>query len=212
MTSRLCAAIITTVATSALADSGWSIPWIYTDCSPYCAELDSVTMLNEEFGIGVGKVYGRLGGIFGTVAMTDDAGAHWRFARSLPRERPGALYEVQALNATTAIALGAAGTIIRTTDAGNNWTAIMSGTNNDLYGVAFEDTKAGFAVGMGGTILQTSDGGLNWTPQFSGATETLYGVASLGYGTAIVVGDRGTILRSADGGDTWTFQISGTSN
>ena len=49
--------------------------------------------------------------------------------------------------------------ILRTTDAGVNWSAQLSGANNDLLDVHFLDTSTGWVVGGEGSILQTLSGG-----------------------------------------------------
>ena len=77
----------------------------------------------------------------------------------------------------TAVAVGALGTILRTTDGGDTWTPQSSGTTNFLNGVSFVDANTGTAVGGEGTILRTTDGGDTWTPQSSGTTNALFGVS-----------------------------------
>src|SRR5216684_3696620 len=83
------------------------------------------------------------------------------------RGRSDPLYAVSFVNAVTGIAVGSAGTILRTQDGGGPWTAQASGTSNDLYGVSFVDANTGTAVGYAGTILYTTDGGEAWTLQTS---------------------------------------------
>ena len=61
------------------------------------------------------------------------------------------------------IVVGEQGTILRTTDGGQNWISQSSGTYTYLYGVAFTDINNGTVVGLNGTILNTTDGGQNWT-------------------------------------------------
>ena len=57
-------------------------------------------------------------------------------------------------------AVGEFGTILRTTDGGNNWAPQVSGTVEDLWGVSFTDANNGTAVGFDfntvtGLILRT---------------------------------------------------------
>ena len=65
------------------------------------------------------------------------------------------------------------GTIIRTTDGGNNWIIQNSGTTTNLWDVYFTDANTGTAVGEAGIILRTTDGGNTWTTQSSGISEVL---------------------------------------
>src|SRR5260370_12752822 len=69
---------------------------------------------------------------------------------------------------STGTAVGDNGTILRTTDWGETWTAQSSGTTHYLIGVSLVDESIGTAVGYQGTILRTTDGGTTWTPQDSG--------------------------------------------
>ena len=63
------------------------------------------------------------------------------------------------------IAVGDSGTILRTTDAGSNWTLVSSATSAQLFGVAFADARTGVAVGAQGTILRTTEAGASWISQ-----------------------------------------------
>ncbi len=49
--------------------------------------------------------------------------------------------------------VGAAGTILRTTNGGETWDAQDSGTSANLAGVYFTDANTGTAVGLAGTML-----------------------------------------------------------
>jgi photosystem II stability/assembly factor-like uncharacterized protein len=117
------------------------------------------------------------------------------------------------VDANIGTVVGDYGTIVRTTDGGNNWTVQGSGTTQNLWAVSFTDVNDGTAVGEGGTVLGTTDGGAHWVPETSGTTLQLRGVSFAGdasNGTA--VGESGTILRTTDGGKRWVPQSGGTSN
>src|SRR4029450_135495 len=69
-----------------------------------------------------------------------------------------------SLVANNGTAVGSLGTILRTTDGGQNWTREESGTNHILYGVSFADPSTGNVVGEFGTILRTANQGPAPTP------------------------------------------------
>jgi hypothetical protein len=96
------------------------------------------------------------------------------------------------------------------TDIGQNWSPIQSGTLNPLYGISFGSRSTGLAVGGSGTILRTWDAGSTWIRQQSGTTQTLRGVKLFDATRGVAVGDSLTILWTFDGGVTWTSQHSGT--
>ena len=90
-------------------------------------------------------------------------------------------------NVTT---VGYFGTILKTTNGGENWNLQASGTGRHLYSVSFVDTNYGIAVGgttESGIILKTTDGGETWVTKLEGIPETLYGVSLVdeNYGTAV---------------------------
>lgn len=110
------------------------------------------------------------------------------------------LYGVHLVDETTGWVVGTNGTILKTTDAGANWTAQASGTTATLYDVHFVDTLRGWVVGAGGMILATRDGGATWQPQESGVSADLRGVWFTGADEGWVVGGGGVILRTTTGG------------
>ena len=91
----------------------------------------------------------------------------WYWQNPLPQGN--SLYGVHAVDTSIVIAVGASGTILRTTDGGTTWTPQSSGTIWPLNGVFFTDANTGTAVGgeavEPATILRTTDGGANWFPQ-----------------------------------------------
>jgi photosystem II stability/assembly factor-like uncharacterized protein len=103
------------------------------------------------------------------------------------------LRSVFPLNGNIVIAVGDTGTILRTADGGNTWTAKTSGTTRNLNSVYFLDATTGFAVGEAGVILSTSDSGNTWHAEASPTTTNLNAVTFIG-GKGYAVGDNGTIL------------------
>ncbi len=107
-------------------------------------------------------------------------------------------------------AVGLGGLVERSTDGGATWAAQPTGSDADLWSVAFADADHGCVVGgqatadEPGVILRTTDAGADWsdvTP--AGLTATLTNVsfsdATHGWvGTAV-----GTVLKTTDGGATW---------
>ena len=108
-------------------------------------------------------------------------------------------------NGFDGVAVGDAGTIVRTTNAGASWGAQPSNTAFNLNDVWFSTASTGFAVGHGGTIMRTRDGGTSWTRLLNvPASENLYGVWFADTSRGWTVGSNGTVLRTSDGGNTWT--------
>ena len=87
---------------------------------------------------------------------------------------------VYLLDSGIGFAVGDAGTILKTTDAGMTWSPVTSGTTNTLHDVYFFDATQGIAVGEQGLIRRTTDGGGNWQTITSGVEVTLRSVAFSG--------------------------------
>ena len=104
-------------------------------------------------------------------------------------------------------AVGDAGTIVHTGDAGATWGAQASSTAFSLYGVWFTTGVTGFAVGNGGTVMRTRNAGTSWTRLTNvAASENLLDVCFADTSRGWAVGTNGAILRTVDGGASWSKQ------
>ncbi|MBI4337678.1 MAG: PKD domain-containing protein [Chloroflexi bacterium] len=106
-------------------------------------------------------------------------------------------------------AVGLKGQALHTTDGGVSFSALNTGTEDDLLAVDFVDAQHGWAVGANGTVLKAIDGGATWQLQASNTAVTLRGVSFVDAQRGWVVGEGGTVLATADGGATWAPQGSG---
>jgi photosystem II stability/assembly factor-like uncharacterized protein len=109
------------------------------------------------------------------------------------------------------VAIGADGSIIRTTDGGAHWQSVKSPKNVSLFGIIFLDKNIGFTVGEFSTILATTDGGQNWTLAYGGNTGDFtvgpyFSIAFTDPQHGIACGLAGDLLATADGGKTWKVQ------
>jgi photosystem II stability/assembly factor-like uncharacterized protein len=103
-------------------------------------------------------------------------------------------------------AVGDAGTIVHTEDAGASWFRQVSNTNFNLRGVWFTSQSEGWAVGVNGTVLRTVNAGFLWTRlnnSLVNTGETLNDVVFATPDTGFAVGTNGVILRTFDRGASW---------
>jgi hypothetical protein len=120
--------------------------------------------------------------LYGNVRVTNDGGQSWRLSDSIRY----ALLGVDSAGAQGCCAVGEAGAIALTDNAGANWTLDNAGTASNLNGVDFVDATHGWIVGDGGLILSFQPSRPRWVP---------------------VPGERGTAPPAAAGsglGRTWT--------
>jgi photosystem II stability/assembly factor-like uncharacterized protein len=120
------------------------------------------------------------------------------------------LYGVAFSDRNTWIAVGAAGTILRSSDGGLRWTSISSPAGDALRGVSFHGS-IGLAVGISGQVLRTIDRGSSWIQENRPTTKNLYSV-SVGDSVAVITGEEGMILVSTDAGITWLQRTAGTAS
>lgn len=107
------------------------------------------------------------------------------------------------------VGVGAAGTVVQSTNGNTTWVTPNTGVTADLYGVINGNLRF-VAVGAGGTVMASGDGG-SWEVITSGTTNDLravtYGVVAAADGTTanlyVAVGNSGTVLTSPDT-LTWT--------
>ncbi len=120
------------------------------------------------------------------------------------------LNAIAGAGASAVWAVGDAGTIIASTNAGNTWISQTSGATLPIYAICAADAQRAWACGAGGLLLRTTNGGGSWSPAPTGVTVALNGVDFAGSNTGFAVGSGGRILKSTDGGATWSPIASGT--
>jgi photosystem II stability/assembly factor-like uncharacterized protein len=175
--------------------------------------------------LGVHFVNERTGWVVGTrhfyafqanrIYRTDNGGQSW--TRQVPAggfaSAPTAsLNDVFFVNERTGWVVGAAGTILKTTNGGTTWTQLASPTRSSLYAVFFLNETQGWASGgsdEAAVILYTADGGTTWQRQLAPADGAVRGIAFVDALRGWAVGNRGSILATQNGGATWEQQPSG---
>lgn len=129
-----------------------------------------------------------------------------------PKPQGNTLRKVQALNSNLAFAIGDAGTIIRTQNAGAEWKVQRSRTNLNLKALSFVHPDSGFVVGDSGIILKTVNSGTAWFRQNSGTLDSLNSVFFVNSKIGWVSGANGLVLKTTNGGQTWQNQNTQTAN
>jgi|GEM_PF-4542120 len=88
---------------------------------------------------------------------------------------------------------GWTGTMLHTTDGGQNRTPQTVPPNNAYYSVYFKDLQNGWATGYQGKLIHTSDGGENWVSQTSPVSIDIYSIYFIDSNTGWAVGHPGTV-------------------
>ena len=148
------------------------------------------------------------------MSLTGFVEAQWAWQNPTPTGNE--LRSVNFPDTETGYIVGYYGTILKTTDAGNNWNVIRDNEEERLLSVDFTDALNGVAVGSdlvgfgGGKILRTNDGGVNWVdvPNIPdlGLFAVKFPTPNIGY----AAGNSGTILKTTDTGESWIQLSSNT--
>lgn len=149
------------------------------------------------------KISARLG-----TACNESTGCAWE---SLNSNVIVTLPGIDFFDGSLGLAVGAGGTIIKTTDGGDTWTPKPSGVGTLLRDVKFVDANTAYACGINGIVIKTTDAGETWTDKSPGIPADLLEVHFIDTVTGWVCGQSGRIRRTDDGGTNWTNQnIGGT--
>ena len=115
------------------------------------------------------------------------------------------LISLGSLDDLTLIAVGHNGTIIKTSDGGENWSRVSSGVAEKLLAVGFADGQQGWIVGESGVILHTTNGGVSWGKQISGTSNLLRSISFITTQIGWAVGQNGTVIKTTNNGGVTLF-------
>ncbi len=164
-------------------------------------EYQGVSFTNATTGTVVGKIYDSHGWE-GLLMTTANGGANWILAKYLGKP----LFGVHFVDSTHVWAVGSAGAILHSSDAGATWQSQESGTSEDLHSVFFVSPTHGVIAGSGSTVLLTTDAGVTWVREGTGLpTLTFRSVKFVNNMVGVIVGDR-VIVKTTDGGFTWSIK------
>ncbi|MFA7362149.1 MAG: YCF48-related protein [Candidatus Kapaibacterium sp.] len=142
--------------------------------------INENTIVNSQFTPGAG-VLGYNTNYYWRVFAGDESGwgpasTVWNFTTSPPPPSiPWTLYQTGVpyslfavdfsdINSQIGVAVGQGGTVIKTSDAGEEWTVTYSNVNIWMNDVKFDPNRDGvvWAAGMGGVIIKSTDFGDTW--------------------------------------------------
>jgi photosystem II stability/assembly factor-like uncharacterized protein/subtilisin-like proprotein convertase family protein len=107
------------------------------------------------------------------------------------------------MNGSIGWAVGAMGTVMKTTNEGFDWELVDLGTSENFNSIYIDGISGrGWIVGNNGQVFFTDDGGDSWMKQRSGTTKKLYTVTAIEGSCPWISGDD-VILQSHDQGETW---------
>lgn len=200
----------------------WTILPSGTDLALY-----GVKFVDENIGWMVGQD--------GLILNTQDGGKSWQkqesnatFTEPDGTSKRAYLFNIDAVDANTAWAVGDRSMLVSTTDGGKTWRSRKVPMEADLsggqslaaadpifYDVRFVSPQEGWIVGEFGKVMHTTDGGETWKEQTRSLMQgteffdlldlpTLFGVYARDAQTAVAAGLEGHIARTSNGID-WSY-------
>lgn len=177
--------------------------WDWCHPRPTALNIQGIHFVTDDIGWFV------TGETIGEVYHTIDGGATW----TRQYTHSDALTDVCFIDTSNGWACGYNGTVLRTSDGGQNWSSQTSGTSQSLWAVHFTDANYGTLVGNTGTIRRTSNGGNTWLPQTSGVSAALTGVVFLDPLVGWIAGPSQNVLFTESAGAFWqSVFVPGSSN
>ena len=119
------------------------------------------------------------------------------------------LQSVYFTDANTGYAVGNPGTVLKTTDAGDNWFSQTIPTTEILHYVLFTDVNTGYIASgvyasFAGNLFKTTNGGNSWNAQILPKYAHYYSIYFNNSNTGYVSGYQ-TILKTTNAGITWQY-------
>jgi photosystem II stability/assembly factor-like uncharacterized protein len=147
----------------------------------------------------------------GTIMKTHDKGTTWEIIYQSNDSGTG-VSAINFLNLNKGFAGTQGGSLLTTTDGGENWVSTdfePNANQGEIRSIAFYDDNNGVLLTGWEGIYITADGGSTWVP----ATTDIPGAAHLvTYADAdnlFAVGNQQVIFKSSDGGHTWSSIFNG---
>lgn len=135
---------------------------------------------------------------------TVDGGATWTGSSSaLPNA-------TEFIDATNAVAVGNAGAVSISSDAGASFTPATSSASGSFTGIRTDSSRTAFLYGSDGSIARSTNGGQSWISFVLPFKDPILDVTSLSVSRIFALTSAG-IQRTSNGGTTWARARIGSS-
>jgi len=133
--------------------------------------------------------------------------AQWVWQNPIPHSN--SIYSVYFLNKFTGWCAGSSGSLMRTTNGGNNWDFANTDTKVNIKSVCFTNNSTGYVIADSSLIYKTTDGGNVWTKTYLGGNSSLNNIAFVDANTGMIIGNNliesnGIIYRTTNAGLSWS--------
>jgi photosystem II stability/assembly factor-like uncharacterized protein len=141
-------------------------------------------------------------GAFGFYFDSADHGRTWQRRTVIAEDFEAHISQILPVGPTLWL-VGEAGTLARSEDGGQTWTAATAPYLGSFFGALLTRDGAILLYGMRGNVFRSADGGATWQRIEIGTTASLNAGRLLGDGRIVLVGNAGLVAESADDGRTF---------
>jgi photosystem II stability/assembly factor-like uncharacterized protein len=127
----------------------------------------------------------------------------WSWQNPLPQGN--SLSGIAFADANHGFAIGYAGTILHTTDGGENWTLQPIDYHDDLFSVCVFDTNTAFVGGNNGKLFKTTDAGQTWVNLITDYNGSILDISFCDANNGMISTGYVKLLRTTNGGTDWTI-------
>lgn len=146
-------------------------------------------------------------GAYGMIFKTLDGGKSW-MSWSTNVENPDRFHlnSITKIDDQRLMIVGEAGIMLRSQDAGETWTQMMSPYDGSFFGVMNLSNDVQLAFGLRGNLARSDNFGLSWRLEDTHTHQTLMGATDHLGRIAYIVGNGGAFLKGIDSGQKWESQ------
>lgn len=119
------------------------------------------------------------------------------------------LNKMDFVDLNTGMAVGISSTIIKTTNAGLNWSNVPNPAGVNLWNIVFRNSGIVYVCGDN-VIIKSTNWGNNWSI-LSPSSYLYRGIFFIDDNTGYICGSSGNLIKTSNGGLNWTTLPSGTS-
>jgi photosystem II stability/assembly factor-like uncharacterized protein len=141
-------------------------------------------------------------GAFGLYFDSVDAGKTWQKRMILSEDFDRHISQVLPIGTSSLLLVAESGTLARSDDGGNTWTALTSPYQGSYFGALVTKSGAIVVFGMRGNVYRSTDLGATWQKIPLDTTVSLMSGRQLEDGRVVLVGNSGLIALSKDDGQT----------
>ena len=140
-------------------------------------------------------------GAYGILLHTRDGGSTWHLISDrLDNPDKYHLYGIARSVSGTLVVAGEAGTLLRSTDGGENWDRLTSPYQGSFFGIVAAHDGGLLTFGLRGNVFRSTDDGDTWSAIATGDERTLLSGVTQSDGTIVLAGSAGAVLASTDHG------------